>query len=107
MVIGKLASSDPQWFEENKKELLQEIYFLDAVPVHGNKAVIPSIKGFYEKKDGSDFQTVLKDGKLSPGVKRAGLGSFCSIDGDTLSYWQAKTEKCKRRQADVSEPVFM
>lgn len=107
MVIGKLASSDPQWFEENKKELLQEIYFLDAVPVHGNKAVIPSIKGFYEKKDGSDFQTVLKDGKLSPGVKRAGLGSFCSIDGDTLSYWQAKIDGVTRIKKSAKEDKLM
>lgn len=91
MVAGFLAAQNPDWFAENKENLLRSTKFLDAVPVQGEKPVIPAIKGFYEKKDGSAFQSVLKNGELSPGVKRAGLGSFCSLNEGKISYWTAET----------------
>lgn len=91
MVAGFLAAQNPDWFAENKEKLLRNTKFLDAVPIQGERPVIPAIKGFYEKKDGSDFQSVLKDGELSLGVKRAGLGSFCSLNEGRISYWTAET----------------
>lgn len=107
MVMGKLAAGNPSWFQEHKKEALREMYFLDAVPNHEGKTVIPSIKGFYEKKDGSDFQSVLKDGELSPGVKRAGMGSFCSIEENRVIYWSAKTGGITRIRKGSGEDKLM
>lgn len=91
MVVNYLATNEPKWFDENKAELLREINFLDAVPGWNNKTVLPSIKGFYEKKDGSAFQSVLTNGELSPGVKRAGMGTFCTIENGKICYWSAET----------------
>ena len=91
VVVNYLATKEPEWFDENKAKILREINFLDAVPGWNNKTVLPSIKGFYEKKDGSEFQSVLTNGELSPGVKRAGMGTFCTIENGKICYWSAET----------------
>lgn len=107
MVVGNLAARKPEWFKEHKKEVLREMYFLDAVPNHNADAVLPSIKGFYEKKDGSDFQSVLKDGELSPGVKRAGMGSFCTIEKNKITYWSARTAGITRIRKGSGDDKLM
>ncbi len=91
MVISYLAQKDPAWFEQHKSALLQKTVFLDAVPVQGDAAVIPSPMGFYENKEETRFETVVKDGSFSAGLKRAKLGDFCKLEQDTVCYWKAST----------------
>ncbi len=92
MVISRLAEELPEWFANNRIALLTEkTRFLDAIPIQGDLPVLPSLKGFYEDKSETRFESILKDGTFSPGLKRAKLGSFCSIDGQSLKYWSADT----------------
>ena len=87
----------PDWFAEHRTELLSDaIRFLDAIPAAEKKAALPAIKGFYENKDESVFETVMKDGSFSPGLKRAKLGGFCAIEGDTLEFWRTATDGVTR-----------
>ena len=106
-IMGKLALKEPQWFAEHKQELLREVYVLDAMPNHQEKTVLPSLKGFYEKKDGSSFQSVLKNGELSPGVKRAGLGNFCAIEKNQIVYWSAETSGITRIRKGTEKEKLM
>lgn len=97
MVVSALAASDPDWFAANRLVLLgDDTCFLDAVPVRGDLPVLPAIRGFYEDKTGSAFETVLLDGTFKPGLKRAKLGSFCAPDGETLRYWSAASSGATR-----------
>lgn len=97
LVVGNLAKEKPDWFAEHRTELLSDaIRFLDAIPAAEKKAALPAIKGFYENKDESVFETVMKDGSFSPGLKRAKLGGFCAIEGDTLEFWRTATDGVTR-----------
>ena len=97
LVVGKLAKEEPDWFAEHRTELLSDaIRFLDAIPAAEKKVALPSIKGFYENKDESVFETVMKDGSFTPGLKRAKLGGFCAIEGDTLEFWRTATDGVTR-----------
>ena len=97
MIISSLAAEQPDWFGEHKRELLSDATrFLDAVPVIGDCAPLPSIKGFYENKEETRFETVVKDGTFTPGLKRAKLGSFCAIKDNTVLFWNAKTDGVTR-----------
>lgn len=100
MAASLLAQREPDWFAANKIALLTEkTRFLSAFPVQkDNPAVLPSLKGFYEQKDGSDFHSVLEDGEISEGSKRADVGSFCTIENGVLHYWNARTGGSQRIQ---------
>ncbi len=93
MLASTLSAEDPAWFAEHRVALLSErTRFLDAVPVVGDGAPLPSIKGFYEgKAETGEIESVVPNGSFTPGFKRAKLGAFCSIEGDTLRYWSAST----------------
>lgn len=90
MVVGRLVKKR-EWFEAHRTALLSEqVCFLDALPVSGSFSdPIPSVRGFYEDKAGTRFESVLSH-DIS-GLKRAGVGSFCAPEGETLHYWNAKT----------------
>lgn len=91
MIMSELAQREPEWFDVHRRELLgEDTRFLDALPA-GAEPVIPSIKGFYEDKEETVFVSVLKDGILEPGLKRAKLGQFCSLEGDTVVWQSAAT----------------
>ncbi len=91
MVMSELAQRDPEWFGAHRRELLgEDTRFLDAFPV-GAGPVIPSVRGFYEDKEETVFVSVLKDGVLEPGLKRAKLGQFCSLRGDAVVWQSAAT----------------
>ena len=93
MVISRLAQDRPEWFAQHKTELLApDTRFLDALPISGERAALPAISGFYENREQTVFATVLKDGTLAPGLKRARLGSFCAIEGEQLLSWSARTQ---------------
>lgn len=100
MAASLLAQRYPDWFAANKIALLTEkTRFLSAFPVRNdNPAVLPSLKGFYEQKDGSDFRSVLENGEISEGSKRADVGSFCTIENGVLHYWNARTGGSQRIQ---------
>ena len=100
MAASLLAQRYPDWFAANKIALLTEkTRFLSAFPVRNdNPAVLPSLKGFYEQKDGSDFRSVLENGEISEGSKRADVGSFCMIENGVLHYWNARTGGSQRIQ---------
>lgn len=100
MAASLLAQRYPDWFAANKIALLTEkTRFLSAFPVRNdNTAVLPSLKGFYEQKDGSDFRSVLENGEISEGSKRADVGSFCTIENGVLHYWNARTGGSQRIQ---------
>jgi CRISPR/Cas system CSM-associated protein Csm3 (group 7 of RAMP superfamily) len=92
MVISELSLTAPQWFEKSKITLLSDkTRFLDAFPCHGDYAVLPSIKGFYEDKNEEKFESVVIDGTFSAGSKRAKLGNFCALEDETIRYWSADT----------------
>lgn len=85
-VLNKLSASLQN--QEKKRMLLSEqCMFLNAYPVWNDKVYYPSVKGFYESKlaDGN-LQNVLCGENPKEGYKRAGLGTFCRIDGETISY---------------------
>ena len=90
MVASSLAETSPDVFETIRSLLLGSgTRFLDAVPVRGEQPPLPALMGFYEDKAETRFESVLKNGSADPGLKRAKLGSFCSLDGGTLYYWNA------------------
>lgn len=99
MVVSELASRDPDWFEANRTALLSEkTHFLDAVPRKGDLPVLPSLIGFYEDKQQTQFVSVLRNPDGIEGLKRAGIGSFCGLDGDTIRYWKSSTGGTTRIQ---------
>lgn len=99
MIMSELVENSPEWFQEHRVDLLSEgTRFLDAVPVLGDRAVLPTLLGFYEDKQQTQFESVLKDPDSIIGLKRAGLGSFCSLDGDTIRYWSPETAGTTRIQ---------
>ena len=108
MVLGELARRDPAWFEAHKAALLTgKTRFLDAVPQAEGHVPIPSIKGFYEDKAAEHFESVVVKGDFTPGFKRAKTGSFCALDGDTLTYWSAATggsTRIQRPNAQNADP---
>lgn len=102
MAVSLLAEKDPAWFSEHKTALLSgQTRFLDALPKPGGLDALPSIKGFYEDKKETEFKSVLLDSDVS-GLKRAGLGSFCGLSGDTVRYWSAKTGGVTRIRRNVA-----
>lgn len=102
MVASQLAAADPVWFDEHRVTLLSErTRFLDALPKLGLLDVLPSIKGFYENKEETEFKSALHGSDVS-GLKRASLGSFCGLLGDTVQYWNARTGGVTRIRRNVS-----
>lgn len=97
MVISALAAQEPEWFQVHRVDLLSDgTRFLNAVPAPEGTVPLPSIKGFYEDKEETRFETVVKDGSFSPGLKRAKLGSFCALEGDTVRFWNAASDSATR-----------
>lgn len=97
MVISTLAARDPEWFQSHRVELLSDkTRFLNAIPAAVRQVPLPSIKGFYEDKEETQFETVVRDGRFTPGFKRAKLGNFCALEGDEVQFWSAATESATR-----------
>lgn len=103
MVVSILAAREPDWFRENRIALLSDsTRFLNAVPVVGQRVPLPAIKGFYEDKAGTVFETVVRNGIFTPGLKRASLGAFCALEGETVHYWSADTDSATRIRRDIT-----
>lgn len=90
-VIEMLAAGDQAWFAAHKAALL-DVRFVDAVPVPDHALVpIPAFRGFYEDKDEKTLECMVRNGNFTQGLKRARLGTFCALSGDTIHYWNART----------------
>ncbi len=82
LIVSTLARERPEWFLCHKSQLLGNgVRFLNALPVSGEQATIPTPMGFYEDKGNTRFYSVLMQ-DVYPGDKRASIGAFCTIDGD-------------------------
>ena len=92
LVITELANKG---FDEKKEPLFTSVRFLNAYPVVEDTPLLPSPKGFYEDKAESDgkkpLKNVVTDGKSVEGLKRARLGEFCSLSGDTIFFYSMQT----------------
>ena len=103
MVISMLAAQEPEWFQVHRVDLLSDgTRFLNAAPAPEGTVPLSSIKGFYEDKEETQFETVVKDGSFSPGLKRAKLGSFCALEGDTVRFWSAASDSATRIRRKVN-----
>lgn len=93
MIVSELSAEAGEWFDKNRIALLADkTRFLDAFPLRGDYAPIPSPKGFYEdKQETGDIENVLRTGGVKAGQKRAKLGSFCAVDGNMLRCWSASS----------------
>ena len=97
MIINTLAF-DPEFcsnFAEIKQKLFSnQVQYQNAylAKKQGESYVelIPSPKGFYENKTTTEGQkkieNVVKDGNVSPGLKRAGLGRYCQVKDQCIFY---------------------
>ena len=106
VVIGQLVKNAPEYFNDNKERLLSDgVRFLDAYPTHKEfDAVLPSIKGFYEDKNGNNFTSVIAEKDFKPGLKRAKMGNFCTIGADKqIIYWSAETDGVMRIQRNLND----
>ena len=101
LVLSSLSQQEPQWFEDHRRELLQQVRFLDAMPTVGDKAPLPAIMGFYEDKDETHFTSVVTAGAFAAGDKRAKIGRFCSPEGSTLKFWAPHTGGITRIQRNL------
>lgn len=91
-VMSRLAAQNPALFAANKIALLSDrTRFLDAAPAVGGLPALPSIKGFYEDKEEKAFESLVKTGSFTPGLKRARLGAFCALQDGAVHYWSART----------------
>ena len=91
-VMSRLAAQEPKLFAANKESLLSDAArFLDAVPKMCEMPILPSIKGFYEDKEEKAFESIMRSGSFTPGLKRARLGAFCALCDGTVHYWSAHT----------------
>ncbi|MCD8340862.1 MAG: RAMP superfamily CRISPR-associated protein [Clostridiales bacterium] len=105
MVVSDLAARVPEWFQAHRAALLSDqTRFLDAVPMVGDLAPLPSINGFYEDKKETDYVSVLTaDGEVPAGYKRAKLGTFCALEESTVRYWSAETDGATRIQRHAND----
>ena len=90
-VINTFSESD---FIGRKEDLFSKTCFLNAYPTDGTKVLFPSPKGFYEDKSEHDGRKQIENvvaGSGIEGLKRARLGEFCRIEGDTIEYYHVQT----------------
>lgn len=78
-----------QEFERIKKLLFSDkIHFMNVYLKRDKKAMIPSLKGFYEDKKGGEgkkkIENIVVNKMVSPGTKRASLGHYCYPEGDCI-----------------------
>lgn len=91
LVLNYIAKHNPTFFEENKIDLLESKFF-NANLCMENQIAIPTIKGFYEHKDGSGLETIMKKGEFETGKKRAGLGNVCAFESGATEILHKKTK---------------
>ncbi|MEG2137083.1 MAG: hypothetical protein RRY64_00350 [Oscillospiraceae bacterium] len=110
MVLSALVAAEPMEFATRKSVLLSDaVRFTNALPLCGDQGGIPPPKGFYENKQGGDFESVLLRGTVTPGNKRASLGNICRIEGDKLRCTSAQTGgdmRITRKNRDQDQGMY-
>ncbi len=122
IVVNELAKEKD--FEEIKKILFSsKVRYLNAYPTDGERELLPSFKGFYEDKrdedkknedkkdeEGEDgkrkrkkLQNVVINGTFEPGCKRAALGSFCYVEGESIHYYNVDTGSDMKIKINLKE----
>lgn len=96
LVIHALCE-DKKHFESMKKQLFSDkIHFMNAYVKKNGKALIPSLKGFYEDKKAcegkKEIENVVVNKNVSPGTKRATLGHYCYPEDDCIVYTNVAME---------------
>ena len=102
MVLSELAQTRPAWFQENKRALLKEITFLNALPMNGDVSQIPLPAGFYCDKAATRFYSVLTQDVL-PGDKRVSEGAFCAIEAGKIKPYSPQMLSSLRIQKEKRE----
>lgn len=104
LVINAL-SFEPD-FPDIKKELFSDkTRFLNGYITNDGRDLIPSPKGFYEGKTGDGKLANAVAGEvIKDGMKRAALGSFCSVEGDVLSYYNVSLGSDTRNKIMIESP---
>ena len=88
-VMSELAKNEETFAAWKAAFFNGQVKFLNAYLTVAGKELIPSLKGFYEDKKVSagekKIENVLEK-NVSPGFKRASLGSYCYVDRDCICY---------------------
>lgn len=92
MVIANLKKKMED--EAAKQKILTKAIFYNGYPMEGEQELLPSPKGFYENKqqDGTLKNIVADTSTDIEGCKRAALGRFCKLEGDTVCYTSVEQE---------------
>ena len=106
LVINKLAENPD--FETKKKLLLSgKVRYLNACLMAEDRELMPSPKGFYEDKvqaqGRKEIQNVVINGSFTEGFKRAALGRFCVLQGDTIVYYNVNTGSDMKIKINLKE----
>ena len=61
----------------------------------------PSVD-FMRTRWGENFRSIVNENSFTDGMKRANLGTFCSLDGETVRFWRAATDGATRISRDLA-----
>lgn len=95
LIMSRLSTDAPEWFEQHKYALLQDVLFRNAFPLSENKTQIPTPLGFYEDRQKMRFYHVLNQ-EVVPGDKRARLGRYCYFRHNQLIHSSPSMESSLR-----------
>lgn len=110
VVVNALAREAD--FDGIKHSLLSaKVRYLNAYPTDGETELLPSPKGFDEDKkeeqQKKEIDNVVVNGESEEGKKRAALGRFCRMEGDTIHYYAIDTGSDLRIKInDTKQNVF-
>ena len=95
-------------FDEIRQALFSsDVRYLNAYVSREGKELFPSPKGFYEDKSEAQgkkrIENVVVEGAFREGLKRAALGRYACIEGDTVRYYGVDTGSDLKIKINVSE----
>ena len=105
MVMDNLRHLKPHKFLPRRKQLLDQVYFGNALPSVEGKDLIPTPKGFYSDKQQTCFYSVLEE-DVRPGHKRAELGSFCYLQDGIIHHHSPVMTQRVQVSSDHSTTFF-
>lgn len=104
MIISRLVTC-PEFPQIKKILFSQKVRFLNAYMVNNGTELIPSPKGFYEgKSNPGKLANVLVDDENIEGMKRASLGSYCSVSGNVITYYSVNLNSDIRNKIMIEKP---
>lgn len=109
IVVNSLACSETEKdFKDSKKLLFSnKVRFMNAYLTDGDEPLFPSPKGFYEDKKEAQgkkaVENVTINGAFTEGNKRASLGRFCRVEGDSVCYYNVDTGSDLKIKINLNE----